>query len=78
MLLVMRIYCEDQLIDDLVGDRLNYILPHVPPVIQDVHKCKQDITNKKLFHQPTEKIGPVLKPLQSLFNKMFISRGQTS
>mmetsp|Transcript_34363 Transcript_34363/g.45980 ORF Transcript_34363/g.45980 Transcript_34363/m.45980 type:complete len:341 (-) Transcript_34363:433-1455(-) len=95
--LVMRVYCEDQLMDNL--DRGDYSKFYVPSALQDAPKCKQDMEEKKtapsarrkhsfekliafLVNELTEDDydvqGPVLKPIQSLFNKMFIRRGQTA
>jgi len=96
----MRVYCEDQLMDNLVGSNDSYYVDYVPSAVRDAHKCKQDIEEKKItpsthrtksFHALIDFLvdglqeggdyeiqGPVLKPLQSLFNKMFIRRGQTS
>jgi len=92
--LVMRVYCEDQLMDDLVGRK-----PYVPSALLDAYKCKKDLMEKtqtpsnhrihsftKLTNFLTEGLkegdydfqGPVVKPLQSLFNKVYIRRGQTA
>jgi len=89
--LVMRVYCEDQWMDDLKR--------YIPSAINDADKCKKDLQGntpapstyrqnvfKKLVHFLVDGLkendykiqGPVLKPLQSLFNKMFIRRGQIS
>eukprot|EP00957_Ditylum_brightwellii_P147954 11265988-Ditylum_brightwellii.AAC.1 len=47
----MRVYCEDQLMDDLVGDNpydVNvYYVTYIPSAIRDANKCKEDIVDKK-------------------------------
>jgi len=95
----MRVYCEDQLMDDLVGGLNNDFVTYTPSALQDATRCREDVKDKKtepsdnrkrsfealvnflvdeLTEDDYEIQGPVLKPLQSLFNKMFIRRGQTS
>eukprot|EP00957_Ditylum_brightwellii_P108064 8244412-Ditylum_brightwellii.AAC.1 len=96
----MRVYCEDQLMDDLVGSSANAYVEFAPSALQDAYKCKEDIADKRTEPPDNRKRsfkalvsflvdglqesgdyeiqGPVLKPLQSLFNKMFIRRGQTA
>uniref|UniRef100_A0A6V2MUS5 Uncharacterized protein n=1 Tax=Ditylum brightwellii TaxID=49249 RepID=A0A6V2MUS5_9STRA len=44
--LVMRVYCEDQRMDELVDDRDNRILACVPSAINDAKKCKEDLEKK--------------------------------
>eukprot|EP00957_Ditylum_brightwellii_P006119 463076-Ditylum_brightwellii.AAC.1 len=46
--LVMRVYCEDQLMDNLVGSNDSYYVDYVPSAVRDAHKCKQDIEEKKI------------------------------
>jgi len=94
--LVLRVYCEDQLMDNVDG---SYVHDYAPSALLDAENCKKDLKEetpapseyrKKTFEKLINFIvgdlneedyefqGPVLKPLQSLFNKMFIRRGQTS
>eukprot|EP00957_Ditylum_brightwellii_P022139 1670087-Ditylum_brightwellii.AAC.1 len=47
----MRVYCEDQLIDDLVGDADAFFLTtYVPSTIGDAGKCQNDLEVKKWNH----------------------------
>eukprot|EP00957_Ditylum_brightwellii_P201442 15325670-Ditylum_brightwellii.AAC.1 len=41
--LVMRVYCEDQRMNDLVGELRNRYATYVPSAIQDATKCKEDL-----------------------------------
>uniref|UniRef100_A0A7S4UUQ7 Uncharacterized protein n=1 Tax=Ditylum brightwellii TaxID=49249 RepID=A0A7S4UUQ7_9STRA len=98
--LVLRAYCEDQSMDDLVGNEQNKFVAYVPSALLDAGMCKCDIEEQKTPTPSQHRIssfeklieflvegldkddyefqGPFLKPLQSLFNKLFIRRGQTS
>eukprot|EP00957_Ditylum_brightwellii_P153591 11689268-Ditylum_brightwellii.AAC.1 len=43
--LVMRVYCEDQLMDNLEAGHCSKF--YVPSALQDAHKCKEDIEETK-------------------------------
>jgi len=93
----MRVYCEDQLMDNIdAGAGAQF---YAPSALKDAAKCQTDLRKgtqapstyrensfKKLTNFLVGNLnkddytfqGPFVKPLQSLFNKVYIRRGQTS